>query len=109
VRQLTHDLTTGTLAPAALLAQIDRALARAPTGGQTTASLALVINDSISGASVGDFEAWLFTDHAVLDLTRDQRRKPLLGTGQAVAVPFETHATPPPLVPLVRSIAPFIG
>jgi PPM family protein phosphatase len=92
VHQLTHDLTTGALAPAALLAQIDRDLARAPTGGQTTVIVALASEGSITGASVGDSEAWLFTDRAVLDLTRDQHRKPLLGTGQAVPVPFETSA-----------------
>jgi PPM family protein phosphatase len=75
VRQITRDLTTGALAPAALLAQIDGDLARASTGGQTTAIVAVASSDTITGASVGDSEAWLFTDHAVLDLTRDQHRK----------------------------------
>ena len=40
------------------------------------------------GASVGDSGAWLIRIGGILDLTERQRRKPLLGSGFAIPVPF---------------------
>lgn len=56
--------------------------------GETTAVVCSVIGDVIVGASVGDSGAWRIEGGAIDDLTDAQRRKPLLGSGRAVAVPF---------------------
>jgi serine/threonine protein phosphatase PrpC len=56
--------------------------------GQATGVLTLVSKGQVCGASVGDSEAWLVAGSAVTDLTRDQKRKPLLGSGHAVPVGF---------------------
>jgi hypothetical protein len=39
--------------------------------------------EGIYGASVGDCQAWVLNDGAIINLTASQRRKPLLGTGKA--------------------------
>lgn len=67
-----------------VLARVDRQL----TIGETTAVVCSVVGDVIVGASVGDSGAWLVEDSRVDDLTQAQRRKPLLGSGRAVIVPF---------------------
>lgn len=56
--------------------------------GETTAVVCSVIGDTIAGASVGDSGAWRIENGAVDDLSQAQRRKPLLGSGRADAVPF---------------------
>ena len=48
-----------------------------------------IIGERIFGASVGDCEAWLITEHSIEELTASQVRKPLLGSGEAVPVAFE--------------------
>ncbi len=57
-------------------------------GGESTAVVCCVFEDRVVGASVGDSGAWLLEHDAVDDLTQAQRRKPLLGSGRAAAVPF---------------------
>jgi PPM family protein phosphatase len=42
----------------------------------------------VRGASVGDCEAWLFGPKGGLSLTSGQKRKPLLGSGEAVPSQF---------------------
>jgi len=78
------------LDPAALACHLAAADARvATTGGETTCVLAVVSGGVVRGASVGDSQAWLVGDDGtVVDLTGGQRRKPLLGSGRAEAVPF---------------------
>lgn len=49
--------------------------------GQATAVIATVTSAGIVGASVGDSGARLVRDGAIVDLTADQRRKPLVGDG----------------------------
>ena len=63
------------------------------SGGQTTGVVAFVRSDgSISGASVGDSVAWLISPAGELtDLTAYQRRKPLLGSGEALPVVFDAN------------------
>jgi serine/threonine protein phosphatase PrpC len=56
--------------------------------GETTAVVVLLSDGHVWGASVGDSGAWLITESSVLDLTQDQGRKPLLGTGAAMPVGF---------------------
>lgn len=45
--------------------------------------MVVIARRNIFGASVGDSAAWLFADAGPIDFTRDQQRKPLLGSGQA--------------------------
>lgn len=63
------------------------------TAGETTVVVIDVRPYGIAGASVGDSQAWIIRDDATTKLTRDQNRKPLLGSGQASPVAF----TQPPL------------
>jgi serine/threonine protein phosphatase PrpC len=91
VERRAPDLVAGTLTAVQLLAELDQLLAR--TRGETTAVVAVVAASGIVGASVGDSEAWLITDEATVELTRDQQRKPLLGTGAAVPAPFAARET----------------
>lgn len=63
---------------------IDQELSRSHHGGQTTVAVAEVWNGRVCGASIGDSEAWLIDLHDdVFDLTAQQQRKPLLGSGLA--------------------------
>lgn len=57
--------------------------------GQTTAVIATVTRDGIRGASVGDSGAWLIRGGVVDELTRGQRRRPLLGD-HSMALPFRS-------------------
>jgi serine/threonine protein phosphatase PrpC len=58
------------------------------TGGQSTAVIAVVRSDRVSGASVGDSGALHCKNGDVDELTRGQRSKPLVGSGSAVPVRF---------------------
>lgn len=68
------------------LMDIDLALSR--DGGETTAVVLGVAGGRIAGASVGDSAAWLVRADGVEELTQAQHRKPLVGSGEAVPVPF---------------------
>ena len=68
-----------------LLERLDRQLEDV---GQTTAVLALVQDGQIVGASVGDSCAWLIGPTDRIELTCNQTRKPLLGSGSAIPVSF---------------------
>ena len=80
--------TRGASAWAECLAEADREVANAGSGGESTAVVVEIREGSVLGASVGDSEAWIVAPHRVLDLTEAQRRKPLLGSGRAVPVAF---------------------
>lgn len=67
-----------------LLRQVDF---RIPVG-EATCVVVSVTKMAINGASVGDSQAWLFNTEGLIDLTANQNRKPLLGTGEAVPVGF---------------------
>jgi serine/threonine protein phosphatase PrpC len=69
---------------AELLRQIDHRIAM----GESTAVVVDVRPYGIAGASVGDSCAWIVHHDQVHDLTRNQARKPLLGTGHASPVAF---------------------
>lgn len=74
----------------AVLLEIDYELSAGLCGGQTTAVVALADGECVRGASVGDSGAWLVPPvGSVTDLTANQRRKPLLGSGEALPVVFE--------------------
>ena len=69
---------------ASLLRQIDCRIG----DGETTAVVVDVRTLGIAGASVGDSRAVIVADGTVFDLTVNQKRKPLLGTGMAEPIGF---------------------
>ena len=69
-----------------LLTDVDAQLARTMVG-ETTAVVIAVTSSGIIGMSVGDSEAWVFTETGIDDLTRAQNKK-RLGSGRAVPVLF---------------------
>jgi len=75
------------------LLEFDDELSARRSGGQTTGVAAFVHSDGrIIGASVGDSVAWLISSAGELtDLTEYQRRKPLLGSGEALPVVFDAN------------------
>lgn len=83
--------------PVATLRQADDAIRHRKNGGQTTGLLVTIDGSSLSGASVGDSEAWFIGEHLVV-LTEGQRRRPLLGTGEAMPVGFAKPRLPGMLV-----------
>jgi PPM family protein phosphatase len=76
-----------------VLRAIDIHLASVPVVGETTAVVALVTEEEIVGASVGDSGGWMLVLGTWLNLLEDQQRKPLLGTGAAVPVGFGPFPT----------------
>ena len=58
------------------------------SSGESTAVIVDVRPYGIAGASVGDSEAWIIKDGKVVDLTVNQNRKPLVGSGDASPVSF---------------------
>jgi serine/threonine protein phosphatase PrpC len=76
------------LDPVHLLETLDRQLCSV---GQSTAVIALVSQNQIWGASVEDSGAWL-------DLTAEQQRKPLLGSGGAMPLAFGPYPWIPRLL-----------
>jgi len=58
------------------------------TGGECTGVLVYASDGQLTGASVGDSEAWLIQGDHFLRLTSYQHRRPFLGSGVAIPVPF---------------------
>jgi len=74
------------------ICEIDDDLSSNRLGGQTTGVVASLEGNRIRGASVGDSVAWLIPGvGAPIDLTERQRRKPLIGSGEALPVEFGTE------------------
>jgi PPM family protein phosphatase len=74
----------------AALCAFDDELSARPSGGQTTGIIAFIDSERVRGASVGDSSAWLIAvSGGMTDMTARQRRRPLLGTGEALPVQFE--------------------
>ncbi len=72
----------------ATLAEVDDTLSCGP--GQCAIVATAVIAGRIVGVSVGDCGAWLIAQNGVEELTANQVRKPLLGSGEAIPVAFES-------------------
>jgi len=77
-----------------LMADADRAIRDDPEAGETTAVVAVMTPHGVAGASVADSGAWLIGADDYADLTRSQIRKPGLGTGMEMPIPF--HRKNPP-------------
>ena len=75
------------------LAHVDREISRSRSCGLAAAVIVEVrIDGTITGASVGDCEAWVFVNGTTpKSLTAEQIRKPLLGEGAATPVGFEAR------------------
>lgn len=69
-----------------VLRQIDCTMSE----GEATAIVVDIRPYGIAGASVGDSQAWVVNSDEIVDLTQNQVRKPLLGSGNSEPVPF-TH------------------
>ena len=70
------------------LRKIDLELLAENTGGESTAVIGIVRSGMVTGASVGDSEAWLFNTEYELAITEHQNLKPLLGSGGAIPIGF---------------------
>ncbi len=75
---------------AGLLKEVDAKLA-ARKAGETSGVIVVVAPDGVTGASVGDSEAWIVGSTSTDDLTRGQARA-RLGSGRAVPVGFLRRA-----------------
>jgi PPM family protein phosphatase len=62
--------------------------------GQSTAVVVATNGTGIVGASVGDSEAWLIRSDSLIDLTKHQERKPLLGGGAVEPTAFAESLWP---------------
>jgi len=86
----TQRLRTGSAGTAEdwtrCLYETDQTVVR--TGGQCTAVVVEISEGRVVGASVGDSGAWLLTGKAIVDLTENQHRKPLLGSDEALPMGF---------------------
>jgi len=71
-----------------VLHQMDRAVAQARDAGETTCVLAVISEEQVFGASIGDSGAWLITEESFVNLTQGQSQKPFIGSGSARAVGF---------------------
>jgi len=58
------------------------------SGGQCTAVVVEISEGRVFGASVGDSGAWMLPGKAIVDLTENQNRKPLLGSDEASPMGF---------------------
>jgi hypothetical protein len=73
------------------LADVD---AQMPGAGLAAAVVVEVRHSGrITGASVGDCEAWIFAGEQKIELTANQVRKPLLGEDRSRPIGFESDAT----------------
>jgi serine/threonine protein phosphatase PrpC len=71
-----------------LLTELDGTVASNNAAGETTAVVAIVSSAGIVGASVGDSGAWLVSATGIDDLTKNQIRKPFIGTRAAIPIGF---------------------
>ncbi len=70
----------------ATLGEVDEALSCGP--GQCAIVATAAIAGRIVGVSVGDCGAWLIAQNGIDELTANQVRRPLLGSGEAIPVAF---------------------
>lgn len=71
-----------------VLCQMDQRIAGNGHGGETTAVVAVICDEQVYGASVGDSAAWRIDEEEWYDLTAQQIRKPLIGSGKSQPMPF---------------------
>ena len=74
-----------------LLFQIDSLLASGRDSGETTGIVVVVTPEQMFGAKAGDSEGRLYCGNEVKCVTRSERTKPLLGSGNALVSEFATE------------------
>jgi serine/threonine protein phosphatase PrpC len=74
-----------------VLQDADVAMASKGVGGESTA-VVVALGQDIVGASVGDSVAWIVGSSGLVDLTAQQKRRPLMGSGSAVPTAFGSLA-----------------
>ncbi len=74
--------------PVDTLRDLDESIFTNPKTGEATVVYLRISEGKISGASIGDSEAWLIQGEKIVDITENQHRKPLLGTGRAIVKGF---------------------
>lgn len=75
-----------------LLVEVDRSIAAEARAGETTGIVLAVTGDLVIGASCGDSRAYLIDPAGAHELTRDQQRRPRLGSGRALPRAFAAAA-----------------
>jgi serine/threonine protein phosphatase PrpC len=71
-----------------ILQKMDQEIARNRGAGETTCALAVVSDEQVFGASVGDSGVWVIGETGFKNLTERQSRKPFIGSGSAWPAPF---------------------
>lgn len=71
-----------------LLHEIDRDIHSDSQSGETACVVASIRKNVAVGASVGDSGLWCIEESGITDLTENQHRKPLLGSGMSFPVSF---------------------
>jgi hypothetical protein len=71
-----------------LLTVLDREMAAIGAFGETTGVIVVLSDNGIFGTSVGDSGAFVFSKTGLENLTANQIRKPFLGSGRAIPIPF---------------------
>ena len=88
VRQKANELRDAN-ACVALLQSMDQAVCLDRVAGETTCAVAVVTETGVYGASVGDSGVWVINESGFINLTERQSRKPFIGSGSALPIPFE--------------------
>ena len=92
VRERVHELQDPN-GCVSLLQRMDQIIAGDGAAGETTCALAVVTEERIYGASVGDSGVWVIGESQFIDLTQGQSRKPFIGSGSAWPIPFAHNQT----------------
>jgi PPM family protein phosphatase len=92
VRERAHELQDAN-GCVSLLQWMDQIMARDGSAGETTCALAVVTEEWIYGASVGDSGVWVIGESQFTDLTKAQSRKPFVGSGSAWPILFAHKQT----------------
>lgn len=79
--------------PLVVLSKLDGMLRADRDAGESTLVLCQLAGAELRGASVGDSGAWLIGDSGYRDLTDNQSRKPMLGSGAARGTAFTASIT----------------
>ncbi len=67
---------------------MDLKISQDPEAGETTCAFAVVSKQKVFGASVDDSGVWVIGDAGFVNLTENQKRKPLIGSGSAWPISF---------------------
>jgi serine/threonine protein phosphatase PrpC len=92
VRQKANELLDADSC-VSLLQSMDQSISKDKVAGETTCAVAVVSEAEVYGASVGDSGAWVINEGGFINLTEKQSRRPFIGSGSALPIPFEYKET----------------